>query len=284
MSVLDIMTGGKPFSADFGFGQPNIDEFGNPLNFYHYGVGHGTTAPHLHTGIDVEVPLGTILHTPFAGVVRCVGNSGAGDWGQGCGAFPDEFTGGVGNVTILTDSGLKLTFGHVNQPLVAVGNRVAAGQAVVTSGGMIGPHFHLDVVINAPDRVNLAIAFFPGGYFLLDPVPALEAALAGLPPVVVPNGCTPFEPPAFDGTEKVVNTVTFHPARRVVTSAVEGLNGRQFAHRQACLTRSPLGLGETVDVLYWIAGESVGSENRWWVAEDGTRIWSGGTAERPSGG
>lgn len=282
--VLDIITGGKPWTADFGFGMPNTDEFGNPLEFYHYGVGHGTTAAHHHTGIDVNMPLGTVLHTPLAGVVRCVGNSGQGDWGQSCGAFPDTFTNGVGNVTILTDSGLKLTFGHVNQPLVGIGQRVTAGQPVVTSGGMVGPHLHLDVAIDAPQRVNLAIAHFPGSYFLLDPVPAIQAVLDGEDPTDgVSDGCAAFAPPEFDGAPKVVNNVTFHPQRTAVEIEVEGLNARQFANRQACQTRPPFGMGETVDVLYWIRGEPVAGEDRWWVAADGTRIWSGGTVEKPLG-
>ena len=280
MHVLDIITGGQPWTADFGFGMPNTDEFGNPLNFYHYGVGHGTTAPNQHTGIDVNVPLGTVLHTPLPGLVRCVGEAGEGDWGQGCGSFPDQFTGGVGNVTILTDAGLKLTFGHVNQPLVAVHQRVEAGDRIVTSGGMIGPHVHLDVAINAPHLVNRNIQLNGGDYFLVDPVPAIEAVLnGGSPPT--DGTCDAMAPPPFDGTEKVINGVTFRPSRRTVRSAVDGLSGRRFANRESCQTRSPLGLGETVNVLYWVDGEPVAGESRWWVAEDGTRIWSGGTEEKP---
>jgi murein DD-endopeptidase MepM/ murein hydrolase activator NlpD len=277
---LDIITGGVPWTAEFGFGMGNFDGAGNPLNFYEYGVGHGTTAPNQHTGIDVNVPLGTVIHTPLAGVVRCVGDAGAGDWGQGCGAFGDTITGGVGNVTVLTDGGLKITFGHVNQPLVALGQRVEARQAVATSGGMLGPHLHLDVSIFAPDRVNRSIQLNGGDYFLLDPVPAIAAAMGV--PVPAPGGtCTADAPPPFDGAEKVINNVIFHPDRRTVASAVEGLNGRKFADTQACLTRQPLIRGETVNVLYWIRGAAIDGEDRWWVAEDGTRIWSGGTVEKP---
>lgn len=174
---LDIITNGAPWTADFGFGMPNVDENGNPLNLYSYGVGHGTTAANQHTGIDVNLPLGTVLFSPLPGAVRCVGENGQGDWGQGCGSFADTITGGVGNVTILTDEGLKLTFGHVNHALVSVGQRVEAGQPVATSGGMFGPHLHLDVAIRAPERVNHAIAIFGGDYFLLDPVPALREVL-----------------------------------------------------------------------------------------------------------
>ncbi len=93
--------------------------------------------------------------------------------------------------------------------------------------------------------------------------------------------CPPFAAPAFEGTLKVVNELVFHPARQTVRSKVNGLNARQFANTQACLTRAPLHTGETINVLYWVRGEAVGGEDRWWVAEDGARIWSGGTHETP---
>ncbi|MFN8592519.1 MAG: N-acetylmuramoyl-L-alanine amidase [Thermomicrobiales bacterium] len=174
---IDVITGGVPWTADFGFGMPNFDDNGQPLNLYRYGVGHGTRAAHQHTGLDVTIPLGTRVHTPLAGVVRCVGGQGQGDWGQGCGSFADTITGGVGNVTVLTDAGLKITFGHVNQALVSVGQRVSAGQPVATSGGMFAPHLHLDVAILAPERVDRGIALNGGDYFLLDPIPALQRVL-----------------------------------------------------------------------------------------------------------
>jgi hypothetical protein len=94
--------------------------------------------------------------------------------------------------------------------------------------------------------------------------------------------CPASPPPPFDGEKKVVNEVTFHPAQQTVQSNINGLRARQFANTQACQTREPLHTGEKVDVLYWVHGEQVQNENRWWVAEDGSRIWVGGTVPKPS--
>lgn len=96
--------------------------------------------------------------------------------------------------------------------------------------------------------------------------------------------CPPSAPPEFDGTQKMINDVVFHPNRRTVRVKIDGLNARQYATREACPTRAPLRDGDTVGVLYWVRGEGVDGEDRWWVAEDGARIWSGGTHETPMGG
>ena len=40
--------------------------------------------------------------------------------------------------------------------------------------------------------------------------------------------------------------------------------------------------GETFEALYWVEGKDVAGERRWWVARSGSRIWSGGTAQRPA--
>lgn len=95
--------------------------------------------------------------------------------------------------------------------------------------------------------------------------------------------CPPSAPPEFDGTQKMINDVVFHPDRRTVRAKIEGLNARRYATREACLTRAPLQDGESVGVLYWVHGQKVDGEDRWWVAEDGARIWSGGTVETPLG-
>lgn len=182
--VLKIIIGGVPQTAPrFQFGGQNFNNDGSPANFYTYAVGHGEglTRENQHSGTDIFVPLGTRIHTPIGGVVRCVGSSGSGDWGQSCGSFPDTITGGVGNVTVMTDVGLKLTFGHVGKALVSVGDRVTAGQAVALSGGMLSPHLHLDAVINAPGRVRLDIAHYPGEYFLVDPLPAIAERMGSVP-------------------------------------------------------------------------------------------------------
>jgi hypothetical protein len=157
----EIITGGVPYQVNYGF----RDDEG--LNYYAYGVGHGTKASTEHTGDDITVPLGTKLYTPLSGVVICVGNNGTGAWGQSCGSFVDEMTGGAGNISIITDAGVKLTFGHSGKPFVRSGERVEAGQLLCLAGGAGGgAHCHLDVVENRN-----------GSYWLVDPKPALQKVM-----------------------------------------------------------------------------------------------------------
>ena len=272
---LHVMFGGHPAPVFFGHKQLNT------LALYHYGVGHGTDSPFAHTGIDVDVDYGTPLHTPLGGKVLCVGENWSGDdmWGQGCGAFrdtgdhgPDHPSIGVGNITIMLDSGQKLTFGHCRQALVNAGDRVEAGEQVGTSGGMFGSHTHIDVAVSRPDLTGDPNS----SYWLLDPVPALIAGGDGRV-----GNCPPFAPPAFDGTPVTIGTVTFNPQQRTVTVADGGANSRQFATTQSCETRPSLPPGERVDVLYWVRNQEVDDEDRWWVAADGARIWTGATVEKP---
>ncbi len=93
----------------------------------------------------------------------------------------------------------------------------------------------------------------------------------------------PTAPPSYDGNDKRLNGVLFHAAKGEVRAAVDGLNCREWARRNAFMTRPPLVAGEAFDVLYWIEGEKVEGEARWWVTASGSRIWSGGTDRRPAG-
>lgn len=147
----------------------------NTIALYHYGVGHGTQSAYEHSGIDVPVPYNTPIHSIAAGRVLCVGGRGQNLWGQGCGSFNDTGDAGpngaeigVGDITILFDSGLKWTAGHCRIAFIAPGDRVQAGQRIGASGGMLGPHTHHDMV----EERN-------GAYWLLDPLPAMERAMGG---------------------------------------------------------------------------------------------------------
>ena len=96
----------------------------------------------------------------------------------------------------------------------------------------------------------------------------------------------PPPPPAFTGDDVTLNGHVFHavPAdRRLVRAAVDELKARQFATTEAAWVRAPLALGEEFTALYWVEGQNVDGENRWWVADDGARIWSGGTDATPDG-
>ena len=76
---LAVIFGGVPARVEYGF----LADVG--LNYYAYGVGHGTTRPTQHTGDDVLVPDETPLYAPAPGIVTCVGWRGNPTYGQGCG-------------------------------------------------------------------------------------------------------------------------------------------------------------------------------------------------------
>ena len=85
-----------------------------------------------HTGIDIGVPIGTRLFSPFRGVVVQAG-----------------WNGGYGNsVTIRLDDGKILLLGHLSAVAVRPGQRVDAGTFLGLSGNTgysTGPHVHLEM-------------------------------------------------------------------------------------------------------------------------------------------
>lgn len=137
------------------------------LDYYAYGVNHGTQRSTQHPAIDIPLPCGAPLHTPAAGVVDCVGTTGTPRWGQACGAYADR-GGGVGNVTILLDGGVKLTLGHCREAFVRPGQRVTAGQRVATVGDFNGCHVHVECSVERN-----------GTYWLVEPVAALRGVMGG---------------------------------------------------------------------------------------------------------
>lgn len=166
---MRAIVGNAAFDDSYGW----LDDAG--LDFYAYGVGHGTTKSTQHPAIDLAMPVGTPLYAPAAGVVRCVGGAGSPDWGQGCGAYPDT-GGGTGNITILLDGTVdgeprKLTLGHCRSAAVKPGDRVTAGQLVGTTGNYNGEHVHVEVS-----------TLRNGTYWLLEPRSALRPLLTGAAP------------------------------------------------------------------------------------------------------
>ena len=96
------------------------------------------------------------------------------------------------------------------------------------------------------------------------------------------GACPLSPPPPFDGTDKQVGETTFHAAPQTVEVEQDGLRCRQFADPASCETRAALRRGDTFEALYWVEGVEVDGERRWWVARSGSRIWSGGTRQKPA--
>lgn len=97
------------------------------------------------------------------------------------------------------------------------------------------------------------------------------------------QGCTSALPPSFDGTDKHIGDVVFHALAQTVQVAADSLPRQQFAFQGSCETDTPLHTGDTFEALYWVEGEAIDGERRWWVTKNGSRIWSGGTVQRPGG-
>lgn len=219
---IAVIVGDSYPPIDYGFGADA------GLHYYAYGVGHGLQRDTQHTGYDVGVPLGTKLYTPINGVVDCVGGKGTPRWGQGCGAYADTITGGVGNLTIFGDTGHKLTFGHCNKSLVTPGQRVTAGQQVGTSGGMNGPHVHVEISV-----------LRGGTYWLLDPGPALREAMGGEPVVIYADPIDVPQPADFD-------------VWWTVKALRDGVPVYQRADPSSPLAFRPLTKGEDVEIVYLV--------------------------------
>jgi murein DD-endopeptidase MepM/ murein hydrolase activator NlpD len=238
-----VIGNGAGWNVNYGFG----DNVG--LNYYSYGVGHGTSRSTDHTGDDVLWPDETPLHAPVAGVVTCVGWSGQQTWGQGCGYFEDE-QGGIGNISVLLDSGHKMVFGHSSQSFVSVGERVEPGQKIGTSGGMNGPHTHIEVAVERN-----------GTYWLTDPVPALTAAMGGKAPVVYAARLPIPQPEAFDVAWKIV-------------AARDGVPVLQRADMDGQHVRAPLAQGEDFEAVYIAIGNDL---QPYWISNRNARVPLDGT-------
>ena len=168
--LVTIIGGPLPL-IDYGWGSDA------GLHYYAYfDAAHGNPRGNIdtaHPGIDIPIPVGTVLHSPGPGIVTCAGTGvGAGSWGTSCAAFADTLNGGAGRVEIMLDTGVSVILGHCLSSLVKVGQRVTTGQPVAKSSGMNGPHVHCETRVwhdaaNCPRSPD---------YCLIDP----RKALAGL--------------------------------------------------------------------------------------------------------
>jgi len=96
-------------------------------------------------------------------------------------------------------------------------------------------------------------------------------------PIVLADGKT------WNGTaDVVVNGLTFHADIKTVKAAKTGANFRQWASRDAALTRGVASPGDGFGVIGWVRGETVAKEDRWWITKTGSRVHVLDTVERPS--
>lgn len=213
-----------------------------------------------HPGMDIGLNMHTALYAAQAGQVEAI----------------EELTSyRPMHVRIRTAARELHIYGHMwsVDPSLAVGDQIEAGRFLGTSGRQTkqnswqpdgtGPHLHFERRL-ANGKAD-------------QPKQLLESANVVL-------HCPPSPPPPFTGAPVQIGTTTFHPDQRTVECSFPGLSARQWANRQACTTRDPFSQGEKIDVLYWIEGEEVVGEDRWWVAVDGTRLHVSGTVEKPNGG
>lgn len=103
----------------------------------HFGARWGT----LHAGIDIAGPIGTpILAVADGEVIDSGPASGFGMW-----------------IRLLHADGTVTVYGHIDQSLVSVGQRVMAGDQIATMGNRgfsTGPHLHFEVHLNGVDKID----------------------------------------------------------------------------------------------------------------------------------
>jgi murein DD-endopeptidase MepM/ murein hydrolase activator NlpD len=220
-----------------------------------------------HPGVDIGIVRGTPLFAAAGGTVEFAG------WGE---YYRPH------HVDIRTADGELHIYAHMwsVDPSVRVGGRVQAGDYLGTSGEQTnkgtmtpdgtGAHLHFERRQANNCALNPESTLVNGG-----------GGGNGGGGDAQPLRCPPDPAPEYTGDRVKINNVTFHPARQRVASDVDGLRRRKWASTQACETGDPLQRGERVRVLFWVKGEPVEGEERWWVAEDGSRIWAGGTMEKP---
>jgi murein DD-endopeptidase MepM/ murein hydrolase activator NlpD len=103
-----------------------------PVDAYRLSSGFGPRWGRLHAGVDFAAPLGTPEKAIMDGTVVKAG--AASGYGQA--------------VYIQHDNGDVTVYGHMRRILVAIGERVHAGQVIAelgSEGRSTGPHLHLEV-------------------------------------------------------------------------------------------------------------------------------------------
>jgi hypothetical protein len=89
-----------------------------------------------------------------------------------------------------------------------------------------------------------------------------------VPPVYAAARPPAFDPAEWDGTDRVLNGVTWHALRRVFTATQDGVPMLQFASRKSAPTRAPLAKGEKFLGEYIVRSEG----EDWVLAANGGRV------------
>jgi murein DD-endopeptidase MepM/ murein hydrolase activator NlpD len=167
---FDSIVGGMAWTNGQGFGvvSPGVDQ-----SIYNYGASYGL--PQGHTGVDVDVPRGTPVYTPLAGVVMVAGGADE----SGGSYFVDDPSGagvaatGELKIGVPNGDGDMLILGHLSKILVRVGDKVKPGQLVAYSGTANGDHVHVEYRKKTPGKNS--------GYTLVDPMQQINSMVPKTP-------------------------------------------------------------------------------------------------------
>ena len=103
--------------------------------------GYGPRWDAQHKGLDIAAPIGTPIRVPLDGTVISSGPaSGFGLW-----------------VRVRHADGTITVYGHIDRTLVAVGQRVSAGEIIAEVGNRgqsTGPHLHFEVINPSGSNIN----------------------------------------------------------------------------------------------------------------------------------
>lgn len=101
-----------------------------------------------HTGLDLNLPYGTEIFSPYDGVVVCAGTNSSGCAAFSCGwTAQGEFCEGIpnaGRFELRLANGASLILGHMSRITAAIGQRLSAGDRVGFSGRYNGDHVHIE--------------------------------------------------------------------------------------------------------------------------------------------
>lgn len=92
---------------------------------------------HMHTGVDINMPLGTEIHTTMSGKVVEVVTTTKNGYGR--------------YIDIKNSLGFRTRYSHLNKVLVMKGDQVTKGQIIGTlgvSGNVTGPNLHYEIIQN----------------------------------------------------------------------------------------------------------------------------------------